>query len=175
MNIEVYDDFLPEEVFTPIKDYVLGGQFPWFHSSSSVKDNDGCPQFSSLIYVDCAPLNTDLWNRIRPIFATLNPIGISRVKFNATARTSKIQEKPLHVDITGPCESPDPPYPNVPDYSICVIYFNDCDGYTYFEDGQKVVSKENRAVIFPGDLLHAGTSCTDADLRVVLNIDYCKW
>ena len=52
---------------------------------------------------------------------------------------------------------------------------NDCDGYTYFEDGQKVESKENRAVIFEGDLLHAGTSCTDTDLRVVLNIDYCKW
>ena len=175
MNIEVYDDFLPEEVFTPIKDYVLGRQFPWYHSPISVKDNDGCTQFSNLVYVDCAPLNTDLWNRIRPIFATVNPIGISRVKFNATARTSKIKEKPLHVDITGPTDSPDPPYPDVPNYSICVIYFNDCDGYTYFEDGQKVVSKENRAVIFPGDLLHAGTSCTDADLRVVLNIDYCKW
>ena len=49
------------------------------------------------------------------------------------------------------------------------------NGYTYFEDGQKVQSQENRAVIFSGDLLHAGTSCTDTDLRVVLNIDYCKW
>ena len=46
-------------------------------------------------------------------------------------------------------------------------------GDTY--EFQKVESKENRAVIFSGELLHAGTSCTDTDLRVVLNIDYCKW
>lgn len=171
MNIEVYDDFLPEEVFTPIKDYVLGGQMPWYHSPSSVRDNDGCPQFSNAIYVDCAPVNMELWNIILPIFGTLNPIGISRVKFNATARTPEIKEKPLHIDIhTGTPESP-----NIPDYNICVIYFNDCNGYTYFEDGQRVESKANRAVIFSGDLLHAGTSSTDADLRVVLNIDYSKW
>mgnify|MGYP000344171991 FL=1 len=175
MSIEVYDNFLPDEVFTPIKDYVLGGRMPWYHSSSSVRDNDGCPQFSNLIYVDCAPVDSDMWNRIRPIFATINPIGVSRVKFNATARTPKIVKKPLHVDITGQCESPDPPYPNMPDYSICVLYINENNGYTYFEDGQKVESKENRAVIFSGDLLHAGTSCTDSDLRVVLNVDYCKW
>jgi len=56
-----------------------------------------------------------------------------------------------------------------------LIYFNDNNGYTYFEDGQKIESKENRAVMFEGDLIHAGTSCTDKDLRVVLNIDYCKW
>ena len=116
-----------------------------------------------------------VYNIIKPIFATLNPIGINRVKFNATSRTTEIQEKPLHVDITGPSDSPEPPFENVPDYNICVIYFNDNNGYTYFEDGQKVVSKENRAVIFPGNFLHAGTSCTDASLRVVLNIDYSKW
>ena len=52
---------------------------------------------------------------------------------------------------------------------------NDNNGYTYFEDGQKVKSKENRAVLFPSNLPHAGTSSTDTDLRVVLNIDYCKW
>ncbi len=174
MTIEVYDDFLPEEVFTPIKDYVLGGQMPWYYDSKSVKDGDNCPQFSHACYVDCAPIS-DVFGRIRPVFATLNPIGISRVKFNATARTSEIKEKPLHVDITGPSDSPDPPFDNIPHYTICVIYLNDNDGYTYFEDGQKVVSKANRAVIFPGDLLHAGTSCTDADVRVVLNIDYSKW
>ena len=160
MSIEVYDNFLPTEVFTPIRDYIFGGRMPWYYSSSSVRPDDSCPQFSHAMYVDSEPLK---------------PFALHRLKFNATPRTKNIQKKPLHVDVTGPCESPDPPYPNVPDYHICVLYFNDNNGYTYFEDGQKVESKENRAVLFPGDLLHAGTSCTDADLRVVLNIDYCKW
>tara|TARA_B100000287_G_scaffold155679_1_gene146841 strand:+ start:1001 stop:1525 length:525 start_codon:yes stop_codon:yes gene_type:complete len=174
MNIEVYDNFLPDKVFTPIKEYIFGGQMPWYYSPVSVKQGDGCPQFSHLCYADTIP-KSDVYKIVCPVFATLNPIAVARVKFNATSRTQEIQEKPLHVDITGPSASPDPPFENIPNYSICVIYFNDNDGYTYFEDGQQVVSKENRAVIFPGDLLHAGTSCTDADLRVVLNVDYCKW
>ena len=174
MNIEVYDNFLPEEVFTPIRDYVFGGHMPWYYMDMSVKKGDGCPQFSHGLYGDSEP-RSETYNIVKPIFATLNPFAIHRVKFNATSRTTEIQEKPLHVDITGPSASPEPPFENVPDYNICVIYFNDNNGYTYFEDGQKVLSKENRAVIFSGDLLHAGTSCTDASLRVVLNIDYSKW
>ena len=174
MNIEVYDNFLPTEVFTPIKDYVFGGRMPWYYMPNSVRKEDNCPQFSHMCYANCVPIS-DVFEKIKPIFATLNPIGINRVKFNATSRTTEIQEKPLHIDITGPSDSPEPPFENVPDYNICVIYFNDNNGYTYFEDGQKVVSKENRAVIFPGNFLHAGTSCTDASLRVVLNIDYSKW
>ena len=97
-----------------------------------------------------------------------------RIKFNATPRTTNIKEKPLHVDVSGPQDDKGN-FTDIPNYHICVLYLNDNNGYTYFEDGQKVLSKENRAVIFSGDLLHAGTSCTDTDLRVVLNIDYCKW
>ena len=155
--IEVYDNFLPTEVFTPIKDYVFGGRMPWYYSPTSVMEGDDCPQFSHACYIDSEPIS-DVYGIIKPVFASLNPFAVHRVKFNATSRTTEIQEKPLHVDITGPSDSPEPPFENVPDYNICVIYFNDNNGYTYFEDGQKVVSKENRAVIFPGNFLHAGTS-----------------
>ena len=72
-------------------------------------------------------------------------------------------------------EDADGNYIDIPNFDICVLYMNDNNGYTYFEDGQKVESKENRALLFPSNLPHAGTSSTDTDLRVVLNIDYCKW
>ena len=173
MNIEVYDNFLPTEVFTPIRDYVFSGRMPWYYTANSVKEGANCPQFSHMCYANCVPIS-DMFERVKPIFATLNPIGINRVKFNATSRTTEIQEKPLHVDISGPQDDKGK-VTDIPNYHICVLYFNDNNGYTYFEDGQKVESKENRAVIFSGELLHAGTSCTDTDLRVVLNIDYCKW
>ena len=173
MSIEVYDNFLPTEVFNPIKEYIFGGVMPWYYSPTSVMEGDGCPQFSHACYIDSEPIS-DVYGIIKPVFATLNPFALHRIKFNATPRTTNIKEKPLHVDVSGPQDSQGN-FTDIPDYHICVIYFNDNNGYTYFEDGQKVVSKENRAVIFSGDLLHAGTSCTDADLRVVLNIDYCKW
>ena len=43
--------------------------------ANSVHDDDKCPQFSHALYVDCEPIS-DVYNIIKPIFATLNPIGI---------------------------------------------------------------------------------------------------
>ena len=173
MSIQVYDNFLPSEVFDPIKDYVFSGRMPWYFAPTSVHEGDGCPQFSHALYIDLVPIS-EVFEIVAPVLNSLNPLALHRVKFNATTKTPKIVEKPLHVDVSGP-QDHQGKYTHVPDYQICVLYMNDNNGYTYFEDGQKVLSKENRAVIFSGDLLHAGTSCTDADLRVVLNIDYSKW
>ena len=146
---------------------------PWYYSPTSVMAGDGCPQFSHACYIDAEPIS-DVYSIIKPVFSALNPFALHRIKFNATPKTKDIEEKPLHVDISGPQDDKGK-FTDIPNYHICVLYFNDNNGYTYFEDGQKIESKENRAVIFEGDLLHAGTSCTDTDLRVVLNIDYCKW
>ena len=41
MNIEVYDNFLPTEVFNPIKEFVFGGVMPWYYMDNSVKKGDG--------------------------------------------------------------------------------------------------------------------------------------
>ena len=62
MSIEVYDNFLPTEVFTPIRDYIFGGRMPWYYSSSSVRPDDSCPQFSHAMYVDSEPIS-DVYKR----------------------------------------------------------------------------------------------------------------
>ena len=49
MTIEVYDNFLPTEVFNPIKEYVFGGVMPWYYSPTSVMEGDGCPQFCHVV------------------------------------------------------------------------------------------------------------------------------
>ena len=170
MNIEVYDNFLPTEVFNPIKEFVFGGVMPWYYMDNSVKKGDGCPQFSHGLYGDSEP-RSEVYEIVKPIFATLNPFAIHRVKFNATSRTTEIKEKPLHVDITGPSDSPEPPFENIPDYHICVIYFNDNNGYTEFRDGKKILSVKNTAVIFDSNLEHRGVPSTD-NRRLVLNINY---
>ena len=75
MTIEVYDNFLPTEVFLPIKEYIFGGQMPWYYMPNSVSSDDNCPQFSHCLYNDLTPIS-DVYNLIKPIFATLNPIGL---------------------------------------------------------------------------------------------------
>ena len=49
---------------------------------------------------------------------------------------------------------------------------NTNNGYTEFENGTTVESEENRMVVFPAEMKHRGTSCTDKKIRVVINFNY---
>ena len=53
-----------------------------------------------------------------------------------------------------------------------IFYLNSNDGYTFFENGEKIKSVENRMVIFPSSLYHAGTTHTDAQYRCVVNMNW---
>ena len=49
---------------------------------------------------------------------------------------------------------------------------NTNNGYTEFEDGTVVKSIENRMVVFPANMKHRGTSCTNKKVRVIINFNY---
>lgn len=164
-EVQVVDNFLPQEVFNKLQEFAMGGELPWFYSDTSVEENDGCPQYSHTAYFQWKPVSF-AWDHVFPTIMQINPIGLFRVKFNSTSRTDKIVEKPLHYDITNDDAS------ETPGYMICILYINDNDGYTYFESGDKIESVANRAVFIPGNTKHAGTSCTNANRRVVLNINF---
>ena len=53
-----------------------------------------------------------------------------------------------------------------------IYYVNSNDGYTEFKDGTKVESVANRVVAFPCTVPHAGTTCTDASVRTVINFNF---
>ena len=54
-----------------------------------------------------------------------------------------------------------------------ILYLNTNNGYTKFEDGTKVISEENKLIIFDAGQKHSGTtnSC-DAPYRLVFNLNY---
>jgi hypothetical protein len=119
--------------------------------------------------MDMEPVSS-LWEQIKSTLIEKLQLkrnqSILRIKINATPRTSSIEETELHYDIISDRDQ------SVRPHNVAIIYLNSNDGYTLFEDGTKVESVENRCVIFPGSLKHAGTSCTDTQLRMVLNINY---
>ena len=83
------------------------------------------------------------------------------MKLNLNPRRSTIMEHGFHVDN------------DLPKAKTAVFYFNDNNGYTIFEKtGEKVYSKENRIVIFDNNLRHTGTTCTNTNRRVVMNINF---
>ena len=53
-----------------------------------------------------------------------------------------------------------------------IFYLNTNNGKTLFKNNKQIDSIENRVVIFPSNLEHTGTTHTDKDFRIVLNINY---
>ena len=96
---------------------------------------------------------------IRPVIDQLKPFALLKAKANRTARNVRHVEYGLHVDTRRAGAT------------TAIFYLNSNDGYTLFGDGQKVASVENRVVIFDAATLHTGASCTDAEHRLVLNLN----
>ena len=59
-------------------------------------------------------------------------------------------------------------------WTTSIFYINTNNGYTKFKDGTKVESIANRMITFPANMEHCGTSCTDKNIRIVINFNYYK-
>ena len=101
------------------------------------------------------------------ILERINPLAILRIKANLSTRTPHIVENKFHTDIGG-IDS------QLNQWTTSVFYVNTNDGYTEFENGTRVESVANRLVSFPADMEHRGTSCTNENIRVVINFNYMK-
>ena len=99
---------------------------------------------------------------MKPFIDRINAIRFIRVKANLTTMTNEIVKYGWHVD-TKEC-----PYK----YRTAVYYVNSNNGKTIFKNGQEIDSVANRMVIFDGDLVHTGTSCTDEKVRCVINFNW---
>ena len=49
---------------------------------------------------------------------------------------------------------------------------NTNNGFTSFEDGTEICSKENQVILFNGEIKHRSVSQTDERVRININIDY---
>jgi len=167
-EVEIYDNYLPNSEFQYIKTQLFDRYFPWYLSqvitttqdtSENIAENYNF-QMVHLFYKNFAP-TSGLFELLTPITTKLNPRGLIRIKANLTFKTSKIIEQGYHTDL--------------PDSEPCttgVYYLNNTDGYTKFSNGEVIEGIENRLVLFDSRLSHTGTTCTNADARCVLNINF---
>ena len=75
------------------------------------------------------------------------------------ARYQSIINHQLHNDVNIDCNT-------------AILYLNDNDGKTIFENEEKVNSVKNRMIIFPSNLKHAGTTHTNTKHRMVINFNF---
>jgi hypothetical protein len=162
--IEVIDDFLDIQSFKKIDDmFFRNKEFPWF--VNGVVDNKDYKQFTHMFHIAHKP-NSYYFDNLIPIFDKLKAKALIKVKANYLWRTEKIIEHGFHTDTAQHIQN------NEVNWKTSIFYINTNNGYTKFENGKKVLSKANRLVIFPANVKHTGTTCTDKEERIVLNINY---
>ena len=169
--MKILDNFLAEEDFKPIQSYFFK-QLDWKYLDKIVgysvheneNENDDCYQFVHTFKCANDPYlefsNSKHSHILKPFFIKLAPWIVLRAKANLRPISSSHIHSAFHTDL-GHIGN-----------QTAIFYLNTCDGYTLFKDGTKVLSVENRILIFDGSTLHCGASPTDQKARVVLNVNY---
>ena len=162
MMIDIYDNFLDTEEFLLFKKNIFDNKFfPWFYFDSKVMPGDGIVQFTHTFY-DNYRINSDYYKFLKPIIEKLKPSAIIRIKSNMTFKHNYIHNFIFHKDIDN----------NLENQKTGIFYINTNNGKTIFESGEQVDSVENRMIIFPGSLMHTGTTHTDTNIRCLINFNW---
>ena len=165
-NRKIIDNFLDPQFSGEMKEKYCGCAATWRYNDVVVdrgdKDHLYNFQFTNTVY-DMGSPKSDDYMYILPIFDKLGVKIPIRVKFNLRPFTPDLVKSSFHTDISE--------LKGIP-YKTAIYYINSNNGYTEFEDGERVESVSNRMLIFDGNQSHRGVTCTNEKIRVVLNINY---
>ena len=161
--MKVIDNFLSPSDFELTQNFFLGSSIDWNLNNSIVSLKQGIDQYQ-FVHEFCnvqRPFKSNYSNFLQPILTKLNALYIFRMKANLRPRTTQGVISDYHTDMDL-------------NQQTAIFYLNTNNGYTKFKDNtlDNVPSVANRLVTFYGGLEHAVCSCTDQNVRVVLNINY---
>jgi|MDTF01.1.fsa_nt_gb hypothetical protein len=158
----IIDNVLHPDIFKKIQDYMLGTDYRWYFNDTVINIIEDISSFQFVHPIHEGPFvdDPDDYQLVYPLLQIIQPQSILKIKANLLTHTPENLVHGLHNDVI------------VPGALTAVFYLNTNDGYTLFEDGDKVESIENRLVIFPANISHSGASCTDKQRRVVINLNY---
>ena len=166
MDLQVIDNFLPQNQFNHLQELLTGPWFPWFYQNHIAYKGkeDGGYQFVHNFLKDTIP--QEVAEQHNPYYRIIQPFEklgkMIRIKANMRTRTLFHRRSHYHIDH--------------PDVTTAIFYLNTCNGYTKFrKSGKKIKTVANRMVIFDSNLEHAAFSQTDEKARVVINFNYEKF
>ena len=164
MDVELIDNFLPEENFKLLVEAILSQSFPFYHqdyiTNSTEQSGIDHVNFTHLLHFKTVPASTYYPFVYENFISKISDLrSIIRSKVNCYPRTDKNVLHAFHQDFLYP-------------HRALILSLNTCDGYTVFEDGTKIDSISNRAVIFDASVSHASTSCTNQKCRWNIIVNY---
>jgi len=157
-TIQVIDNYLPKDKFEYIKNIFFDSEnnFPWYFNDFIADKKDNSDFYFSHYLYDHNTIISSFFEKIVPI---LNQQKLYRAKCNLyTKKQERIYTK-YHIDL---------PYPHM----VMLYNINTNNGFTSFEDGTEICSKENQVILFNGEIKHRSVSQTDERVRININIDY---
>ena len=171
--MEIVDNFLPKDEFDKLEKTVMGYHFPWYYQDEIAYGNENKKSWefyhSHLLYRDDVPTYP---NSLELVWPAIKQLGMRRDKFqlrtlvrikiNCYPNQNEFIEHSWHEDFE----------PGTLPYKACLLSLNTCDGYTKFEDGTKVESVANRAILFDPCISHHSTNTTNQTRRDNININY---
>ena len=161
--MKVHKNFLSKEEFDKIKEILLGPNFSWFYNSKILSDSQPLNtfQFTHTFFKDYL-IQSNYFNLLKPIMDKIKCLSLLKIKANLLTKTNTNIDYGFHTDY----------YDDR--VTTGILYINTNDGYTKFKDGVVEKSEENKYVEFNSKLFHSGSSCTNDNIRVVINFNYIK-
>ena len=174
---EVIDNFLPKDYYEKLRKIVMSEDISWywnqeinsFHKNSEewrgrTNPNAVAPDLTSyfthqLFNMQVSYIYSEHYKHFQGFWEKLRMAALVRMKLNLYPRTGKVEVHEPHIDYDY-------------DHKGCIFSFNTCDGFTKLEDGTKIESVENRALLFNPRTKHSSSSTTNDKGRVNVNINY---
>ena len=158
--MKLISNFLSEEQLKHTKESLLNVHFPWYYNKV-INDMDHPDWFMfSHIWFDNDTITSNSFEwLISPIIDKINMSKLIRVKGNFYNKTCEHIIHGYHTDYDH-------------DHMVALLNLNDNNGYTEFETGEKIVSKENELIIFDGKIRHRSVTQTDTNIRLNVNINF---
>jgi hypothetical protein len=171
-KIKIIDNFLDDDNFLMVKKFMMSPRCQWrfidFIAHKDKRDNDKDGYFVHS-FKDLNPdtmkerfqespnisILSNLMNKIKDNVSYQN---VLRIRSSLYPRRSIQKPDPMHLDYDFP-------------HKVCIYYVNTNNGYTMFENGEKVSSLENRLLIFDGLEKHCSVVQTDTAARFIININ----
>jgi hypothetical protein len=167
-KVQIFNNFLDQEVFLEIKKFIMSPRCQWryvsyiAHKDGRDNDNDGYFVHS---FKDCHPQTFEDRYPESPHFPLIAKIldkikyqNILRIRSSLYPRRDVQKPDPFHIDYDFP-------------HKVCIFYVNTNNGYTMFENGEKIPSVENQLATFDGNEKHCSVVQTDTSARYIVNIN----
>ena len=170
--VKVIDNFISQSESDKLRDFMMSGQMPWFFNTGILDATDATDgiefykkdpgekdyQFTHQFYRNYGFVS-ELSHILNPILEKLGAASLIKIKANLSPGTEKNIEGGYHQDYDFKCKT-------------AVYYVNTNNGYTKFNNEEKIESVQNRFVEFDSFTDHTGATCTDQKSRVVINFNY---